>query len=203
MIKFKCPQCAKEISAGDEYAGRKAKCPKCQTVLAIPGVKPAPPPAPVVPAVEDDLEEAVEEAPPARRPAPPAVKAGRPRRAADEDEDVQDVEAVDEEEDDEEEERPRRRRKGGRRRRWHGEWADCPNCGAPGDATRLSYTLWGGFVGPLFICHVRCNQCGTTYNGKSGDYNTTRIIIWLVASWGIGLLILISCIGLGALTGNH
>lgn len=205
MIKFKCPQCAKEISAADEHAGRKAKCPKCQTVFVIPGARAAPPapPKPVAPAVEDEIEEAVEEAPPpARKPAYPAVKAGKPPRQ--EDDDVREVEPADEADDEEDEDdRPRRRRKGGRRRRWHGEWADCPNCGAPGDATRLTYTLWGGFIGPLFICHVRCNQCGTTYNGKSGDSNTTRIIIWLAASWGIGLLILISCIGLSALTGNH
>ena len=213
MIKFKCTQCGKEISAADEHAGRKARCPKCQAILVIPSVKAAParpaaPPKPARPAVEDavedELEEVVEEAPPPRKSASPAVKAGKPRREEYDDEDVQDVEAVEEaDEEEEEEERPRKRRKGRRRGRWHGEWADCPNCGAPGDATRLTYTLWGGFIGPLFICHVRCNQCGATYNGKSGDYNTTRIIIWLAASWGIGLLILFSCIGLGALTGNH
>jgi phage FluMu protein Com len=209
MIKFKCPHCAKEISAADEHAGRKAKCPKCQTVMVIPGAKaaPAPPPAappkPVVPAVEDEIEEAVEEAPPpARKPAYPAVKAGKPPRQ-EYDEDVQDVEAVEEADDEEEDDRPRRRRKGGRRRRWHGEWADCPNCGAPGDATRLTWTIWGGFIGPMIINHVRCNQCGTTYNGKSGDYNTTRIIIYYAINFGIGLVIFFLVVCLGALNGDH
>jgi hypothetical protein len=207
MIKFKCPTCAKEISAADEHAGRKAKCPKCQTVIVIPGAKAAAPapPKPVVPAVEDELEEAVEEAPP-RKPAYPAVKAGKSRAPQYDEEDVQDVEAVEEapeEEEEEEEERPRKRRRGGRRRRWHGEWADCPNCGAPGDATRLTWTIWGGFIGPMIICHVRCNQCGTTYNGKSGDSNTTRIIIYYAISFGIGVLILISCLGLNLMNGNH
>ena len=204
MIKFKCSQCGKEISAADEHAGRKAKCPGCQAIVQIPGAKAAPPPPrPVVPTVEP-VEEAVEEAPPRpRKPAVPAIKAGKPRRDEDED-DVQDVEEVPaEDEEDEEEERPRKkRRKGGRRGRWHGEWADCPNCGAPGDATRLTYTFWGGFIGPMIINTVRCNQCGTTYNGKSGDYNTTRIIIYYAVSIGIALVILAGCGGLSLLN-NH
>jgi hypothetical protein len=207
MIKFKCSQCGKEISAADEHAGRKAKCPGCQAIVQIPGARaapapPKPPPRPVVPAV-DEVEEAVEEAPPRpRKPAVPAVKAGKPRR--DEDEDVEDIEEVqeapDEDEEEEEDDRPRKmRRKGRKRGRWHGEWADCPNCGAPGDATRLTYTFWGGFIGPMIINTVRCNQCGTTYNGKHGDYNTTRIIIYYAVSIGIALVILAGCGVIGAL----
>jgi DNA-directed RNA polymerase subunit RPC12/RpoP len=208
MIKFKCSQCGKEISAADEHAGRKAKCPGCQAILQIPGGRPAPPPPPkpVVPEVEE-VAEAVEEAPPRpRKPAVPAVnvKAGKPRRDPDE-EDVEEVDEVpaEDEDDEEEDDRPRKKRRKGRKRgRWHGEWADCPNCGAPGDATRLTYTFWGGFIGPMIINVVRCNQCGTTYNGKHGDYNTTRIIIYYAVSIAIALVILGGCGIIGALN-NH
>jgi DNA-directed RNA polymerase subunit RPC12/RpoP len=233
MIKFKCSQCQKAITAADEHAGRKAKCPGCHTILVIP--KPGPPPAPI----KLDHVEVVDEedgAPPppprkatpkpAPKPAPkqasPAIKAGKPRREeyAEDEEDIPEVEAVEEEDfevvEEEEEERPRKRRRvvvaeedeeeeerrprkkrRKKKGRWHGEWAECPNCGAPGDAYRLYWTWWGGMIGPLFICHVRCNRCGTTYNGKSGDSNTTRIIIYYAVNLGIGLLFFICCFGLG------
>jgi hypothetical protein len=103
---------------------------------------------------------------------------------------------VEEDEEEEEEEQPRKKRRK-KRRKWRGEWAECPNCGAPGDASRLSWTWWGGFIGPLFICHVRCNRCGATYNGKHGDSNTTRIIIYYLINVGIGLMIFFLCVALG------
>jgi phage FluMu protein Com len=205
MIRFQCSQCGKTINAADEHAGRKAKCPACQTVLVVPGATTAAPVQPrkeapartrPTPAAEEDV--AVSPRKPAPRPAKPAPSAVRPKKPPrDEVDEVEEVEEVEEEEAAEEEEefeeeRPRRRRK--KRRRWRGEWAECPNCGAPGDATRLWYTWWGGFVGPLVICHVRCNQCGTAYNGKTGDYNTTRILIY----YGIGLAIVLVVVAVGA-----
>jgi hypothetical protein len=107
----------------------------------------------------------------------------------DEEEVVEELEEVDEEE--EEEERPRKKKrpkKKGKKKRWRGEWADCPHCDAPGDADRLYYTMWGGFIGPMLICHVRCNRCGTAYNGKHGDSNTGRIAIFVGVSIVIGLV---------------
>ena len=98
------------------------------------------------------------------------------------DEEIADVEVI---EDDVEEKRPRRRR---RRRRRTGPYATCPECGERGDARRVSYTLWGGFVGPWLLTHVRCNNCGTAYNGKTGDYNTTAIVLWIVIPLAIGMV---------------
>jgi hypothetical protein len=37
------------------------------------------------------------------------------------------------------------------------------------------------------ISCVSCNHCGTSYNGTHGDYNTTRILIYVLVSSGIGL----------------
>jgi hypothetical protein len=35
-IKFSCTNCGSVLNVKDEYAGKSAKCPKCQTVLKIP-----------------------------------------------------------------------------------------------------------------------------------------------------------------------
>src|SRR6266511_2830452 len=67
MIKFRCPHCSKEVSAADEHAGKKAKCPSCQQVFQIPQPKAAARP------------ESVEERPSAKAAAP-----ARPRPPADE-----------------------------------------------------------------------------------------------------------------------
>ena len=67
-------------------------------------------------------------------------------------------------------------------------YAICYNCGADA-ASKVTYTLWGGFIGPAMISHVRCGRCGTTYNGKSGKSNNTAILIYILVSLGIGLAI--------------
>lgn len=46
-------------------------------------------------------------------------------------------------------------------------YAPCPNCGST-SVERVRYTLWGGFIGPLIFHLVKCNDCGKTYNGKTG-----------------------------------
>ena len=35
-IEFKCQGCEKKLRVPDEFAGRKAKCPNCQTILQVP-----------------------------------------------------------------------------------------------------------------------------------------------------------------------
>src|SRR5262249_61952612 len=36
MISFVCSQCSRKLRAPDEHAGKKAKCPQCGGVSAIP-----------------------------------------------------------------------------------------------------------------------------------------------------------------------
>jgi transposase-like protein len=55
----------------------------------------------------------------------------------------------------------------------------CPKCGAA-NASRVGYTWWGGALGPRLMNHVKCNNCGSTFNGKTGQPNTTNIIIYSV-----------------------
>ncbi|NIL97990.1 MAG: hypothetical protein GTO53_09575 [Planctomycetales bacterium] len=50
-IEFVCPGCQKTLRVADDYAGRSAKCPNCQTVAQVPAAgrpatPPPPPPAP-------------------------------------------------------------------------------------------------------------------------------------------------------------
>ena len=42
----------------------------------------------------------------------------------------------------------------------------------------MSFTWWGGVIGPRVLTHVKCPQCGHGYNGKSGRDNTTGIVIY-------------------------
>jgi phage FluMu protein Com len=189
MVMVRCPSCSKNLNVPDKYAGKKAKCPACKTgTLTIPAI------VEEVDVVEE--EEAVEAIPVKRRkPAPPVAydddeeedriaqkPARRARRPVD---------------DDDEDDRPRRKK---RRKITGGEWAPCPNCGCS-DATRVRYTFWGGIIAPLFINIVRCHECGTSYNGIHGDYNTTRIIIYVVINVVLGLALAAFFIAIKVMTG--
>ena len=57
--------------------------------------------------------------------------------------------------------------------------APCPTCGKT-DATKVTYTWWGGALGPRMMNHVKCNNCGTGYNSKTGKNNTMPIVIYFV-----------------------
>ena len=60
-----------------------------------------------------------------------------------------------------------------------GEFAPCPTCRRP-DPEQLKFTWWGGVLGPKLFKHVKCRGCGTAYNGKTGQSNTTNIVIYSV-----------------------
>lgn len=63
-------------------------------------------------------------------------------------------------------------------------YAPCPKCGA-NDAKAVSFTWWGGVVGPKILHHVKCQACSTAYNGKTGNANTAGIVIYFIV---VGLL---------------
>jgi len=68
----------------------------------------------------------------------------------------------------------------------------CPFCGKH-DHRPVTFTWWGGLLGPKLFHHVQCNQCRKTFNGKTGQSNAVAIAIYLVVSGVlvIGLLILL------------
>jgi uncharacterized Zn finger protein len=72
------------------------------------------------------------------------------------------------------------------------EYAPCPKCSAL-EAKKVGFTWWGGVLGPSLLTHVKCPNCGTAYNGKTGQSNTTGIIIYSVV---IGVIALAVFVGL-------
>jgi transposase-like protein len=55
----------------------------------------------------------------------------------------------------------------------------CPQCNSLNVAA-VSYTWWGGFIGPKLLKHTKCNDCKFTYNRKTRQSNTTPIILYSV-----------------------
>ena len=53
----------------------------------------------------------------------------------------------------------------------------CPKCGEA-RAQKLSFTFWGGALGPALFNAVRCMNCRTQFNGKTGMPLTRAIIMY-------------------------
>ncbi|HTN74418.1 MAG TPA: hypothetical protein VL096_04195 [Pirellulaceae bacterium] len=68
------------------------------------------------------------------------------------------------------------------------QFAPCPKCGCT-YATKVSFTWWGGLVGPALLSHVTCQQCRTAYNGKSGKSNDTAIMVYFLVTFVLALAI--------------
>lgn len=66
--------------------------------------------------------------------------------------------------------------------------APCPKCGST-SAKKVNYTWWGGFIGPKMFNHVRCTQCHTTYNARTGRSNVLPVIIYNVVILSVCLVL--------------
>jgi uncharacterized protein (DUF983 family) len=65
----------------------------------------------------------------------------------------------------------------------------CPKCGSQ-SATKVGFNWWGGALGPRLFHVVKCSQCGTQYNGKTGGTLTKVIIIYQGVILLVTLLVL-------------
>ena len=72
-----------------------------------------------------------------------------------------------------------------------GRFAPCPRCGST-EARVPLFTWWGGFAGHKLINHVICRRCGRGYNCRTGQSNTTNIVLYQV----VGLLIVVAILAL-------
>jgi hypothetical protein len=72
------------------------------------------------------------------------------------------------------------------------DYAPCPQCGTS-QAAALNFTWWGGALGPRLLSHVKCQDCGKTYNGKTGKDNTTGIVVYFVIV-GIASFVLVGIV---------
>jgi len=73
------------------------------------------------------------------------------------------------------------------------QWVPCPKCGAT-DPKRVKFTFWGSFYGPKLFSHVRCQECRTAYNGKTGGSNIVPAIGCIVVPAFLILLIIAACV---------
>lgn len=64
------------------------------------------------------------------------------------------------------------------------EFAPCPQCSRT-TATPVKFTWWGGALGPRMLHHVKCDSCGTMYNGKTGKSNSQGIMMYFVVTLAI------------------
>jgi hypothetical protein len=66
----------------------------------------------------------------------------------------------------------------------------CPRCGSVAKKP-VTFTWWGGLVGPKLFHHVKCLGCGYAYNGKTGKSNNKAIAIYTIVAFVvvIGLVI--------------
>ena len=76
------------------------------------------------------------------------------------------------------------------------ETMPCPNCGST-DIKKVGYTWWGGALGPKMLNHVKCNTCGTAYNGKTGQSNAMKILLYNLAVIAIVILVYLLLINIG------
>ena len=65
----------------------------------------------------------------------------------------------------------------------------CPSCGKTG-STRVTFTWWGGFLGPRVFSAVACLSCQTQYNSRTGRPLTQAIVLWNVVGLAIAVAVL-------------
>ena len=75
------------------------------------------------------------------------------------------------------------------------QFAPCPKC-RNANAKQVSFTWWGGVIGPKLFTHVKCQECGAKYNGKTGKDNTTNIIIYFAI---VGIIVFVLSFGFMAI----
>ena len=75
------------------------------------------------------------------------------------------------------------------------QYMPCPKCRRT-NATKVKFTWWGGALGPSMLTHVKCDNCGTEFNGKTGKSNQNNIMIYFLVIFVIAFC---TCGGLAAL----
>jgi hypothetical protein len=65
----------------------------------------------------------------------------------------------------------------------------CPTCGSR-RSSKISFTWWGGVVGPSVFSLVKCAECGQQYNRKTGKaFGWVPIIIYTIVVGGLCLVL--------------
>jgi hypothetical protein len=160
----------------DDLAGKKVKCPRCQTILVVPA----------------EQEEVAVGAPARKAGAqarPHTGKTGRIQAAEPVARRKQGIRTSPGPDHDEAVSPSRRNKKGDRGGR---KYKPCPKCGAE-EPKKVKWTAWGSFYGPAMFSHVACQECGYCYNGKTGGSNLVAAIVFVTVPL-IGILGIIGAI---------
>lgn len=67
----------------------------------------------------------------------------------------------------------------------------CPNCGSR-RSKKISFTMWGGAVGPAIFGLVKCKECDQQYMKKSGKpFEWSHIIAYSAIASIIGVMLVV------------
>lgn len=185
-VSVSCKGCKSSLKVPEQFAGKKIKCPKCAGIVAVPAL--------------DEEEFVAVEAMPQERIKKAVKRTAITTRRDDDDEDDEEIvrrrtrikaapERVREREverrsrfreEDDEDRRSRRVRRDEEEddRGKKSNYKPCPNCGAR-KARKVLWTVWGSFYGPALFTHVRCPECSTCYNGRTGRSNALAATIFV------------------------
>lgn len=64
--------------------------------------------------------------------------------------------------------------------------APCYRCGST-QASKVTVSWWGGFVGPQWFHHVKCARCGKTFDAQTGKSNDDRIAVYLAVGMALAV----------------
>lgn len=71
----------------------------------------------------------------------------------------------------------------------------CPGCGSR-RSKKISFTMWGGVVGPALFKLVKCSECGQQYNRETGKpFGWLPIIVYTVVMLAIFGAVLAAIMG--------
>lgn len=182
-VRVVCPKCEAAVKVEADSLGDWVTCPKCDKdfvakeprAAAKPAAKPAP--------RRDDEEE--EDDRPRKKPRrdEEEYEDDRPRKKSRNERPGKGPSgdfAFDDSGDEEDDDRPRKRgpRPG-----------VCPGCGSR-KSSKVTYTWWGGLVGPAIFGLVKCGRCKKQYMGGSGKpLGAVQIIVYSLVVGAIGLAV--------------
>jgi len=175
-ISLRCTGCQSTLKLRDELAGKRVKCPRCQTVLLVPQPE------------EELVEVAVEKRHVKKAPPEPRKPTGRTGRVQREEPVATRKNKVQLGANEAAPVAPSKKKAGKA-----SKYKPCPNCGTDG-ATRVKWTSWGSFYGPRLFTHVQCPECAYCYNGKTGRSNALAAAMFVLVPL-LGILAILGGLG--------
>ncbi len=183
-ILVQCPECETKLKVKDESAGKKARCPRCQTVIPVPleeepevveeRVVDRPRPSPKKSRDEDEEDEDEEE---------PRRKKKASRDDDDDDDDDRPRKKIRSRDDDDDEEDEEDSRRGRQRKKMTGKEAN--TWGMMIHLSQLASIIIpaAGFILPIVLWLVKRNE------SRKVDAHGKVVLNWIISSFIYGVII--------------